>query len=242
MSEDNSFKTPPPQGKGSWPDTRKTFWDAMERGDGAWVLNHLCEAYREPIESWFRWKTGSDEAARELTQEFFAREREITLERDGEKLFRTWLKRCLNNLLIDRIRHGKVRGSDKEHLLADEMELAGKGSSVASRLDLEVALSVHGRVLGRIGSAYEEKGWKDRFTALAPFVPDSDEAPDIRDISRRLQLSEALAKVQLHRLRREYMETFDDETRNFGGEAEIAGERRYLLGLIVSRDHVAAAN
>ena len=72
------------------------------------ALETLCRAYWYPVYAWIRSRGQGPEEAQDLTQEFFAgllRNDSLGAVAPEKGRFRTWLIRCIQNLLTDQHRH-----------------------------------------------------------------------------------------------------------------------------------------
>lgn len=86
-----------------------------KRTGAAAALESLCRAYWYPVYAWIRSRGRGPEEAQDLTQEFFAgllRRESLQMVGPEKGKFRTWIIRCIQNLLTDqhRIRTAEKRG------------------------------------------------------------------------------------------------------------------------------------
>lgn len=118
----------------------------------------LFVAYYQRLFNYFRRAAGSDETARDLTQEVFVRVTQGRLPSVPEREQRAWLFRVARNLVLDHHRHGR-RHPEAPALLAEPSRSASQDTELAvnealaslPEVDRDVFLM---RELGGLG--YEE--------------------------------------------------------------------------------------
>jgi RNA polymerase sigma-70 factor (ECF subfamily) len=186
------------------------------------ALSELCEAYYQPVLR-FLCREGRDEdAARELTQEFFAR---ILASGGFEKAdpergrFRSYLCGALKHFLADQRKHehrlrrgggATIESLDATDAGDDSASLQVADTSTPapkSFFDREWALAVMARALEMLQKEFIAGGKTDQFETLKPWL--MGEAPSMSqgDAARQLGLSEGAVKVVIHRLRKRFRDT-----------------------------------
>src|SRR5262245_2973624 len=183
-----------------------TRWTLVLRARGESVearaaLSELCEAYYQPVLR-FLCREGRDEdAAREITQEFFARvlARGGFDEADPERgRFRSYLLGALKHFLADQRKHehrlkrgGGVApesldaaGSDEE---SGPLQIAAASTAAPEAFfDREWALAVVGRAMALLEKEFAAAGKTDQFDRLKPCL--MGEAPSMSQAGAAQQL------------------------------------------------------
>ena len=221
-----SADAPPPQREppaGAFAPTR---WTLVLRARGESTearaaLSELCEAYYQPVLRVLRWERRDDDAARELTQEFFAR----VLSGGGfggadpeRGRFRSYLLGALKHFLADcrerEQRQKRGGGRVPESLDAarahdDEtpgaLELDGSANTPAEvNFDREWALTVMARAPETLQKQMAGEGRSDQFEVLKPWLMGEAQTISQADAARRLEVNEGAVKVAVHRLRKRF--------------------------------------
>ena len=210
------------------------------------ALSELCEAYYQPVFRFLRREGREEDAARELTQEFFAR----LLAGNGlgaadprRGRFRSYLLGAVKHFLGDqrkqeqRLKRGggvAPESLDAEHGTAPGLQVADHASAPDDTLfDREWALAVMDRALQSLAAEFAGADKAEQFTALKPWlVGDAASLPQA-DAAARLGLSESAIKVAIHRLRKRFREVIRAEIAQTMEEAgEVDGELRYLVEVL----------
>jgi RNA polymerase sigma factor (sigma-70 family) len=210
-----------------------TRWTLVLRARGESVeartaLSELCEAYYEPVVRFLRREGRDDDAARELTQEFFAR----ILTRNGfdganpeRGRFRSYVLGALKHFLSDvrdresRLKRGGGISHESLHANADaetdaDLQIAdANASSPDTEFDRQWAMTVMARALDTLEHEMTSGARAAQFTALKPWLVGDAPTMSQAQVARQLGMSEGAVKVAIHRLRK----NFRDATR-----AEIA--------------------
>jgi RNA polymerase sigma-70 factor (ECF subfamily) len=197
------------------------------------ALTWLCESYWYPLYAFVRRKGHSAEAARDLTQAFFARliEKDEIPDADPSRgRFRTFLLTALQHFLANAHDHERAlkRGGGREPVRLNWGEAESRYShDPAHELTPEKlflrrwAVTLLERVLQRLRAEYAEAGKEPLFEALKVFLTGNASAESYSEAGKRIKLSEGAVKVAVHRMRRRYrellraeiMETVDDPSR-----------------------------
>lgn len=201
-----------------------TRWTLVLRARGQSVearaaLSELCEAYYPPVLRFLCREGRQEDAARELTQEFFARVLagsgfdEANPERGR---FRSYLLGALKHFLADQRKHaqrlkrgGAVEAASLDAASPDDdsspLQIADTTLPTPDALfDREWALAVIGRAMNVLETEFAASGKAEQFNTLKPWL--MGEAPSMSqaDAARRLGLSEGAVKVGIHRLRKRF--------------------------------------
>lgn len=213
------------------------------------ALEDLIRTYWKPLYFFVRRRGKDVETAKDLTQGFFT----AFLERDflryverGRGKFRTFLLTAFEHYLADEARRAKARkrGGGKAALPLDfaavESEYAREAPAAAGPEDLYArrwALGVTGRALQALRREFEAKGRGREFEALQRFFAIGGRAPTGAELAAWLGVSEADAKVRLHRARRKYRQAIYREIRaSTAGEDEAREELRELFSALSRSD------
>jgi RNA polymerase sigma factor (sigma-70 family) len=193
--------------------------------DAKTALAELCAAYYPPVFAFIRHDTRDEEAARDLTQEFFAR----LLARHGfdnvdpqRGRFRSFLLGAVKHFLSDarehfaRLKRGAgvpiqsldTPGTDTSSALqvADE-----KAMSPDREFDRKWALTVLDRALAALAREHDAIGRMEQFHALKPWLTGETSGVSQADAARDLELNEGAVKVAIHRLRRRFRDLVKTE-------------------------------
>lgn len=190
-----------------------------ETPEGRAALSELCEAYYQPVLRFLRREGRDEDAARELTQEFFTQ----ILSRDGfdqadpeRGRFRSYLLGALKHFLADQRKHQHrlKRGGGAAHESLDtsptdddsgSQQVADTSAPTPEAFfDREWALAVMARALETLQKEFTAADKGDQFDTLKPWL--MGEAPSMSqaDAARQLGLSEGAVKVVIHRLRKRF--------------------------------------
>jgi len=210
------------------------------------ALGQLCEAYWMPVFRFIRRGNYSEEAARDLTQGFFAQ----LLANDGiagieprKGRFRSYLLGAVKHYLADQIDKGNAakRGggeppapltaeSGENHTTAT-LEIADPASSASDAFfDRQWALNVIDRTLAALAAELAAAGKVGYFDALKPWLIGDVGSLSQAETGRQLGLTEGAVKVAIHRLRKRFRELVKDEVAGTVDRlSTVQEEMRYLL-------------
>lgn len=210
------------------------------------ALSDLCAAYYTPVFVMIRRTTPSEEVARDLTQEFFARllARAGLGQVDPERgRFRFFLLGAVKHFLADA--HDEQcslkRGGGRVPISLDagtdsspSLELADTTApSPELEFDREWAVTLLDRALGRLGREQAELGKGEQFPALKPWLTGDKQEVSLADLAARLEMTEGALRVTLHRLRKRFRELVKEEIAGTVGEAaHVREEMGYLLEVL----------
>jgi RNA polymerase sigma-70 factor (ECF subfamily) len=213
------------------------------------ALSDLCAAYYTPVFILIRRTTPSEDAARDLTQEFFAR----LLSRAGlghvdreRGRFRFFLlgavKHFLANVHDEQCRLKRGGGQAPVPLDAGTDSSPGLEIADASRpspdleFDREWAVTLLARALDRLGREQAEAGKGEQFPALKPWLTGDKQDVSLADVAARLGTSEGALRVALHRLRKRFRELVKEEIAGTVGDSvHVREEMGYLLEVLSRR-------
>ncbi len=206
------------------------------------ALDWLCRHYWPPVFAFVRQRVRSPEAARDLTQEFFARllARQWLdgLSAEGGR-FRGFLLTCVSRFLINEHERGtaRKRGGDFDIVSLDafaEEERQPLEPIDARRpeaaFDRRWAEAVLAGAHRRLRDDFVRAGQGERFEALRVYLVDDGDAAPYAETARRLELSVPAVKAAIHRLRQRWGEAVREEVANTVARAEdVEAELRHLL-------------
>lgn len=231
-----------------------TRWTLVLRSQGATpearsALSELCAAYYQPVFAFLRREGRSEDEARDLTHDFFAR----LLERGrlGEVIpakgrFRSYLLGALKHYVSDRReREGRLKrgGGAVFQSLAVEAEDGHADTecpvpdpaAVApdSWFDRQWALTIMARALAALEHQMTEEGRAEHFAVLKPWLAGDAAVLDAASAAARLGLSETAFKVAVHRLRKRFRHAVQEEVAQTLPEgADLQEELRYLIEVL----------
>jgi RNA polymerase sigma factor (sigma-70 family) len=176
------------------------------------ALSDLCAAYYAPVLAFVRHDAPDEDAARDLTQEFFAR----LLARQGiatvdpqRGRFRSFLLGAVKHFLADMRAHDHrlKRGSGQRMESIDPgtdtspgLQLSDPNAPSPDReFDRKWALTLLERALATLAQEHEASGKADHFEALKPWLTGDTENISQADAAARLGVNEGAVKVAIHR-------------------------------------------
>lgn len=245
MSDETSTDALP---RAAFPATRWSVVLAAKKADqpeSAEALETLCRNYWYPLYAFVRSSGWAPADAEDLTQEFFARLLEknyLQVVEPQKGRFRTFLRFALKRFLAkewERIGAAKRGGGQKpipfDAAVAEERfstECAGT-LSPEQLYDRQWALSLLNDAVARLGLEYEAAGKASLFAALTPYLTAERGSIPYATIATRLEMSEATARVTLHRLRKRFREVFRETVADtVSSAAEAEEEMREVLAAL----------
>lgn len=220
-----------------------------ESNEARAALSELCEAYYQPVFRFLRREGREEDAARELTQEFFSR----LLARDGigaadpqRGRFRSYLLGAVKHFLADQRDHERSAkrggGTTPESLDAEDagspaLQVADGASAPDDAIfDRAWALALMDRALQLLANEFAAEGKAEQFAVLKPWLAgDADTLPQ-SEAATRLGTSESAVKVAIHRLRKRFREVIRMEIAQTVDEAAgVDAELRYLVEVLARR-------
>jgi RNA polymerase sigma-70 factor (ECF subfamily) len=248
-TNDQEIKTPE-QAKG-WFTT--THWSVvLTAGDSQspqaeTALDDLCRSSWYPLYAYVRRRGHDAEAAKELTQEFFALllgKRLLAGVDPTKGKFRSWLLGVMNHFLAHewakvraQKRGGGQRAFSLDDAVADERyRLEPVDESTPEKIfDRRWAFTVLDQAAARLRGEHEAAGKGDLYLRLKGFVSAESPPSSYEEASRHLGLSQSAVKSAIHRLRQRYQELIRDEiAQTVASATEVDEEIRFLLAVIRS--------
>ena len=231
-----------------------TRWTLIARANGEdaaaqAALSELCAAYYAPVNAFLRAEGRTEDAARELAHEFFARV--LAGGALGGALggadaargrFRSYLLGALKHFLADhRDRaHAEKRGSGIAPEPLETATSAGLALPAARDddriFDRQWALTLIARALEITGNELRDAGKSAHFDALKPWLTGESAALSQADAARQLGMNEGAVKVAIHRLRQRFREAVKSEiAQTVRGDGDVDDELRHLLAVLVAQ-------
>ncbi len=211
------------------------------------ALSELCEAYYQPVLRFLRREGRDEDAARELTQEFFARilTRGGFDEADPERgRFRSYLLGTLKHFLANQRKHEhrlkRGGGAVVESLDASDAEDEHGHPQIADPsvpapeaiFDHEWALAVIARALGAIERDFADAK-RDQFDTLKPWLMGEALSMSQAEAAQRLGVSEGAVKVMIHRLRKRFRDAVRSEiSQTLRDPSLVDEELRHLIAAL----------
>jgi RNA polymerase sigma-70 factor (ECF subfamily) len=188
------------------------------------ALSDLCAAYYAPVFAFIRHNTPDEDAARDRTQEFFARllsRQSLGAVNPERGRFRSYLLGAVKHFLADsRQREQRLkRGGGQQHESIEPGTDTSPGLQLPDahapgpdrEFDRKWALTVLDRALAALEAEHQAAGKADQFETLKPWLTGDTENLSQADAARQLGLNESAVKVAIHRLRRGFRETIKAE-------------------------------
>ncbi|MCX6928426.1 MAG: sigma-70 family RNA polymerase sigma factor [Verrucomicrobia bacterium] len=212
------------------------------------ALSELCEAYYQPVYRFLRRGCRDEDAARELTQEFFARllSRHLLDSVDpGRGRFRSFLLGVVKHFLSDLRDHDRAakRGGGQAPIsisagtpgeTTTEVQIPDPaGPPPDSAFDLDWATTLVDRAVQALASESHSSGKQEQFTTLKPWLLGEVPSLSQAEAARQLGMSEGAVKVAIHRLRKRFRELVKIEIgQTVGDPAQVQDELRYLIEVL----------
>jgi len=223
------------------------------RGDSpeaAAALGDLCAAYYTPVLAFIRRSRRNEDAARDLTQEFFARllaKHGLDSANPGRGRFRSFLLGAVKHFLADQRdrAHAAKRGGGLEPLSLEtdtdtdtstKLQIPDSGATVPDAFfDRQWALTVVRRAINALAAEFKAAGRSDQFEAIKPWLLGDVEGLSQAETARHLEMSENALKVAIHRLRKRFRALVKSEiAQTVGAGVGVQDELRYLLEVLTS--------
>jgi RNA polymerase sigma-70 factor (ECF subfamily) len=207
------------------------------------ALGELCALYYTPVHAFIRREARHEEAAQDLTQEFFSR----LLGRQGihqvdpsRGRFRSFLLGAVKHFLADmRDRDARLKrgaGYTLEPLQPETDTSPGlqmpdtNAPSPDQVFDRKWALTLLDRALAVLTEEHKAAGKIEQFEVLKVWLTGDNETISQGDAARQLGVNEGTVKVAIHRLRRRFREVIKMEIgRTVQEAAQVDDELTELL-------------
>jgi RNA polymerase sigma factor (sigma-70 family) len=209
------------------------------------ALEKLCSVYWYPIYAYVRRRGHDEDAARDLTQEFFTRlvEKNYVASADHDRgRFRSFLlmavQRFLSNEIDRRQAMKRGRGAPIDSLDIDTAEERYRreppnNTTPETLYERRWALTILERALNRLKGKYPA----GRLAKMTPFVIGEAPRGAYELVAADLGISEGALKVAVHRLRQHYKASLRAEiAETVASPSEVMGEVQYLITVLGRSD------
>ena len=208
-------------------------------------MSDLCAAYYAPVFAYVRRNSPDENAARDLTQEFFARLlTNRALRADPQRgRFRSYLLAAVKKFLADMrdYAHAVKRGGGNTPVSLNDgtetspgLEVVDANASSPDReFDRKWAFTVLDRALAALSAEHVEASERKQFEALKPWLTGDTENLSQAVAARELGCSETAVKVAIHRLRKRFRELVKAEIRQtMNDPTQVADELACLTAAL----------
>lgn len=219
-----------------------------ESSEARAALSELCEAYYQPVFRFLCRERRHEDAARELTQEFFARllARGSINAAPERGRFRSYLLGAVKNFLATErdFAQRQKRGAGVTPESLDAHEDDAVATQVAdpaaapddAQFDREWALALMERALSCVEREFSAQGKAEQFRTLKPWLVGDTELLPQAETAARIGMNETAFKVAIHRLRKRFREIIRAEiAQTVNAPAEVEAELRYLVEVLARR-------
>lgn len=209
------------------------------------ALETLCQNYWYPLYAYVRRRGYDAEAAKDLTQEFFAQllaKRLLTGVDPAKGRFRSWLLGVMNHFLAHEWMKARAqkRGGGRPILSLEEAEAENRyrlepldDSTPEKLFDRRWALTVLEQAAAHLRAEYQAAGKDVLYHGVKQFVSSDGADSSYAAAARGIGLSVSAVKSAIHRLRQRYQELIRAEiAKTVTTAAEVDEEIRFLLAVI----------
>jgi RNA polymerase sigma-70 factor (ECF subfamily) len=210
------------------------------------ALGELCAAYYLPVFRFLRREGRTDDQARELSQDFFARllaRGGLGIADPGRGRFRSFLLGAVKHFLADlrdRERAAKRGGGlppipiEPGSDTASELPIIAPADPVPDAVfDRAWALALMERALGALAAEAAREGKTAHFETFKPWLVGNLGDNSQAEAAARLGLSPGAAKVAVHRLRQRFRALVRAEiAHTVGDPALVREELQYLIEVL----------
>jgi len=244
MSSKSANPSPPAFVTTRW--TRVVAAGGSDEG-AAVALSELCEQYYQPVVTFLRCAGNSEDHARELAHEFFAKllaNPSLGNADPARGRFRSYLLAAVKHFVSDhraRARAAK-RGGDREHVELKPATDTSPGvdppddslRSSEKEFDRQWALTILGQALDQLAGEHAAAGKSELFETLKPWLTGDAEALTQKDAALQLGMNEGAIKVAIHRLRKRFRAIVKDAVaQTLPADANVDDELSYLITAMV---------
>jgi len=209
------------------------------------ALEKLCRSYWYPLYAYVRSRGLDEQAAKDLTQGFFAKllEKNYLAQVHPEKgLFRSFLLASLKHFLSDEWDKSRAqkRGGGQLHISLDDPTGEDRYRlEPVDHMDPEKlferrwALTVLEQAQGKLAEEYAKAGKSEVYAHLRATESGDNGVPTFAEVAVALGLTESAVKSAAFRMRQRYREVVREEVAHtVGSSAEIDEELRHLIAVI----------
>lgn len=205
------------------------------------ALSDLCRDYYLPVLAFLRREGRSEDEARELAHEFFARvlAGDFLARADPERgRFRSYLLGALKHFIANRRARagrekrggGRLPDSLDDPVGAGHQGLAAGVASPEAAFDREWALNLLSRAFDTLKAGHCGEGEAGSFEVLKPWLTPEGASRSQAEAARELGLNEGAVRVAIHRLRKRFRAAVKAElARTLHESADVTSELRALI-------------
>ena len=211
------------------------------------ALARLCQTYWYPLYAYARRRGCPPHDAQDLTQEFFARllEGNWVAKADRQRgRFRSFLLSAMKHFMANEWNKARTqkRGGGQPFLSLNDdsaehryrIEPAEKATP-ESLFERGWALTLLEGVLARLEEEYRREGKQAWMEAMSPVLTTDRGAIDYAEMAHRLGVTEAAARVAVHRLRQRYRQLIRAEVAcTVASPEEVEAEMHHLFQVLTT--------
>ncbi len=209
------------------------------------ALSHLCETYWYPLYAYARRRGSSPHDAQDLTQEFFARLLAgnwlAGAERDRGR-FRSFLLSAMKHFMANEWNKARTekRGGGQTILSLNDDTAESRyrlepveQTTPESLFERRWALTLLEGVLARLEEEYRQDGRHAWIAAMRPALTTDRGALNYAEMAETLGITEAAARVAVHRLRQRYRQLIRTEVAStVASPEEVEAEMHHLFEVL----------
>jgi RNA polymerase sigma factor (sigma-70 family) len=209
------------------------------------ALDHLCQNYWYPLYAYARRRGCSPHDAQDLTQEFFARllAGNWVAKADRQRgRFRSFLLSAMKHFMANEWNKARMqkRGGGQPILSLNDDSAEDRyrlepveNATPESLFERGWAVTMLNGVLSRLEGEYGRAGRQDWIEAMRPALATDRGALDYADLARKLGVTEAAARMAVHRLRERYRQLIRAEVAStVASTEEVEAEMRHLFQVL----------
>src|SRR5438876_6522008 len=209
-------------------------------------LENLCRTNWRPIYGFIRREGTKPEAAKDLTQGFFAlilERKDFQSVRQEKGRLRSFLLASLKHFMANERRDAATikRGGGRTLIPLDDVESYDPGEFDRSDMSADLlydrrwAFTVLDRVFARLREESQGSANAPLFERLNTLLSDEPDRPSQAEIAREFGMTENAVKQAFHRLRQRYRQVLREEVAHtVATPAEIEEELRHLIAALRS--------
>jgi len=217
--------------------------------EGRAALSELCEAYYQPVLTFLRCEGRTDDVARDLAHDFFARilsGKGFEAAAPERGRFRSYVLGALKHFLADQRDHdhrlkrgGGVAAEPIEPGAGTEtspaLQIADPtGGPDEARFDRDWALAVMDRAVTILAREYADSQKGGQFKVLKQWLTGEVPGTSQAEAAKALGMTEGALKVAVHRMRKRFREVIRAEiAQTLQDPAQLDDELRHLIDALV---------
>jgi RNA polymerase sigma-70 factor (ECF subfamily) len=209
------------------------------------ALEKLCRTYWQPVCAFARRKGWTEEDAKDLTQQFFARlleRKDFTGVDSGRGKFRTFLLSAFTHFLANEYDRASAqkRGGGQAHFSLDQFQAGELGFAASHQevspvklYDVRWAQTIVQTALRRLKEEMSQSEKEETFGVLKRFLTINAAAGEYAAVADKLGVEVSSVPVLVHRLRQRYRGLVREEvSQTVSSPLELEEEMRYLFEVL----------